>query len=63
MSAFNINAFMTQQDQLKQINIELLVPYHNHKFKLYTGERLEDMINSIKEKWRSDTDHCPSCPK
>lgn len=49
MSAFNINAFMTQQDQLKQINIELLVPYHNHKFKLYTGERLEDMINSIKE--------------
>ena len=49
MSAFNINTFMTQQDQLKQINIELLVPYHNHKFKLYTGERLEDMINSIKE--------------
>lgn len=49
MAAFNINAFMTQQDQLKQINIDLLVPYHNHKFKLYSGERLEDMVNSIKE--------------
>lgn len=49
MAAFNINAFMTQQDQLKQINIDLLVPYHNHKFKLYTGERLDDMVNSIKE--------------
>ncbi len=49
MASFNINAFMTQQDQLKQINIDLLVPYHNHKFKLYSGERLEDMVNSIKE--------------
>lgn len=49
MAGFNINAFMTQQDQLKQINIDLLIPYHNHKFKLYSGERLEDMVNSIKE--------------
>lgn len=49
MAAFNINAFMSQQDQLKQINIDLLIPYHNHKFKIYTGERLDDMVNSIKE--------------
>lgn len=48
MSGFNINAFITQQEQLKQIDIDLLIPYHNHKFKLYDGERLEDMINSIK---------------
>ncbi|MCM1327957.1 MAG: ParB/RepB/Spo0J family partition protein [Ruminococcus sp.] len=48
MSGFNINAFITQQEQLKQISIDLLIPYHNHKFQLYTGERLEDMVNSIK---------------
>lgn len=27
----------------------MLRPYHNHKFELYSGERLEDMIASIKE--------------
>lgn len=48
MSAFNISAFISQQEQLKQIDLELLVPYHNHKFKLYEGERLDDMVNSIK---------------
>lgn len=47
MSGFDINAFISQQEQLKQIEIDLLIPYHNHKFKLYTGERLEDMVNSI----------------
>lgn len=49
MGGFKIDAFITQQEQLKQISIDLLLPYHNHKFKLYTGERLEDMVNSIKE--------------
>lgn len=48
MSGFDINAFISQQEQLKQIDINLLVPYHNHKFKLYTGERFEDMVNSIR---------------
>lgn len=48
MGGFNISAFITQQEQLKQIDLELLVPYHNHKFKLYEGERLDDMVNSIK---------------
>lgn len=28
--------------------IDSLIPYHDHKFKLYTGERLADMIQSIK---------------
>ena len=45
---FDINAFISQQEQLKQIDINLLISYHNHKFKLYEGERLEDMVNSIK---------------
>lgn len=48
MGTFNLDAFISQQGQLKQISIDLLVPYHNHKFKLYDGERLEDMVNSIK---------------
>ena len=26
-----------------------LVPYHNHKFSLYSGERLDDMIESIRK--------------
>lgn len=48
MGGFNINAFITQGAQLKQIALDLLIPYHNHKFKLYEGERLDDMVNSIK---------------
>jgi len=31
------------------ISIDLLIPYTNHPFKLYEGERLSDMIRSIKE--------------
>lgn len=30
--------------------IDMLVPYHNHKFKLYEGERLNDMVQSVKTK-------------
>ncbi len=35
----------------KVIILELtsLVPYHNHCFRLYEGERLEDMVQSIKQ--------------
>ena len=35
--------------QVKQIPCNMLIPYHNHKFELYTGERLEDMVQSIKD--------------
>ena len=31
------------------IKIDLLIPYENHPFKLYEGERLDDMVRSIKE--------------
>jgi ParB family chromosome partitioning protein len=27
----------------------MLTPYHNHKFTLYEGERLDDMVQSVKE--------------
>ncbi|WP_027625216.1 ParB/RepB/Spo0J family partition protein [Clostridium lundense] len=34
---------------IAEIEIEKLVPFSNHPFKLYEGERLNDMIESIKE--------------
>ena len=37
------------QNSIKQIPCEMLKPYYNHKFEMYTGERLEDMVASIKE--------------
>ncbi len=37
------------QNAVNQIPCDMLKPYHNHRFKLYSGERLEDMIESIKE--------------
>lgn len=46
---FNFKGFISEGNQLKQVPLDMLVPYHNHKFKLYEGERLEDMVNSIKE--------------
>ncbi len=30
----------TLQNAVKQIPCEMLHPYHNHRFELYTGERL-----------------------
>lgn len=51
---FNLGAMLSTpaasaENQVKQIPSDMLVPYHNHKFELYTGERLDDMIASIKE--------------
>ena len=34
---------------IEKIEIKKLLPFPNHKFKLYTGERLENMIQSVKE--------------
>lgn len=33
----------------EKIEIELLKPFPNHKFKLYTGKRVEDMVQSIEQ--------------
>lgn len=32
-----------------EIDIELLIPFLRHPFKLYTGQRLDDMVRSIEE--------------
>lgn len=46
--AFNFNSFISENNQVKKIPLDMLVPYHNHKFKLYEGERLNDMVQSVK---------------
>jgi ParB family chromosome partitioning protein len=35
--------------QIQTLNVEKLVPFKNHPFKLYEGARFDDMIESIKE--------------
>ena len=44
-----LSAPASLQNAVKQIPCDMLRPYRNHKFELYSGERLEDMIESIKE--------------
>lgn len=43
---FDLSAMLStpQQTAVQQIPCDKLHPYHNHKFELYSGERLEDMI-------------------
>lgn len=38
-----------QQAGVTEIEISKLVPFANHPFKLYEGERLSDMVTSVKE--------------
>lgn len=50
---FDLGTFLAtpsaMQNTIRQIPCEMLRPYHNHRFALYTDERLDDMVNSIKE--------------
>ena len=48
LATFDIGTMMSQANQIKEIPINMLKSYHNHKFSLYTGERLEDMVESVK---------------
>ena len=48
MTQFNFGVMMSQENQVKQIPVDMLVPYHKHSFTLYEGERLDDMVESIK---------------
>jgi ParB family chromosome partitioning protein len=49
MSKFDFKGMLTQNNQVKELPIDVLVPYHNHQFKLYSGERLDDMVESIRQ--------------
>ena len=35
-------------NDIRELSIESIKPFHNHPFRLYEGERLEDMVESIK---------------
>lgn len=50
--AFDLEAMLSApaiQTAVQQIPCDNLHPYHDHKFELYTCERLDDMVASIKE--------------
>lgn len=49
MTEFNFGAMISQENQVKQIPVEQLIPYHNHQYTLYEGERRDDMVESIRE--------------
>lgn len=49
MTGFNFEAMLSQNNQIKQIPVDMLVPYHNHKYSLYDGERRDDMVESIRK--------------
>ena len=40
---------LSQNNQIKQIPLDMLVPFHNHQFSLYDGERRDDMVESIRK--------------
>ena len=52
MSRFDLNSFIGTPDVMKNavqnIDIDKLVPYKNHCFRLYEGERLDDMVRSFR---------------
>ena len=48
MAPFDFGVMMSQENQVTQMPLDMLVPYHNHNFTLYEGERLSDMVESIK---------------
>ena len=52
MSRFDLNSFIGTPDVMKNavqnIDIDKLIPYKNHCFRLYEGERLEDMVRSVR---------------
>ncbi len=37
------------ENSVQMIPVDKIVPFHNHPFRLYEGERLNDMVESIKE--------------
>ena len=53
-AAFDLSAMIgtspaNTENQIKQIPCDMCIPYYNHKFELYSGERLDDMVQSIKD--------------
>jgi ParB family chromosome partitioning protein len=49
MADFNMNAFLSNANAVKLIPIDDLLSYSKHFFKIYDGERLDDMIESVRK--------------
>ena len=49
MSKFLMSNLVSQNNHVQYIPIDMLVPYHKHPFKLYSGERFNDMVESIRK--------------
>jgi ParB family chromosome partitioning protein len=49
MPEFSICGFLQNRDSIRKLPIVDLKPYRKHIFKLYTGEQLDDMVESIRE--------------
>lgn len=53
MSKFDLNSFIgtpvVMKNAVRSIDIDKLIPYKNHCFKLYEGERLDDMVRSVQQ--------------
>ena len=46
---FNLSTTNKNKENTTEIDINLIVPFKNHPFRLYTGEKLRQMVESIKE--------------
>lgn len=48
--AFDLGVMLNSSisTQIKQIPCDMCIPYHNHPFELYSDERLDDMVQSVK---------------
>lgn len=41
-------SLLKKQDSATEVKLEQLVPFHDHPFKLYKGERFDEMVESIR---------------
>ena len=37
------------ENDIQMINVDAIRPFRNHPFRLYEGERLQEMVDSIRE--------------
>lgn len=53
MAAYNLTGLLGAaaggSEEVKQIPIDMLIPYHEHRFELHSGERKDDMVESIRK--------------
>ena len=58
----NMNDFLgdeaTVQNDEKEIPINLLVPWENQPFKMYSDFKMNELVESIREKWTAVPDNC-----